>query len=319
MNQKLLLGISISLLAAMLITSCGDTQTASKEESSVPVSSAAMESVVPSDVVSDETSSQEVSSAAASSSKVNSSKMTSSKVTSSKVASSKLTSSDTVSSTASQFVPQPKNPATLSKEQENQIKADWVSTYMNPEPQHTVDQVKLRYLGTYNGYVVLTISDNFYSYPAEVQDVEIDGVVFRNWRNGGIQVWSDGKFFGLKAAYEKKWLTQTNLKDIAYYYYHERPYSEYTPEEFEKLDIEDNRVVCSIKSKFNDKEFILSDFPEVDGIEIEVYDWSAAGLNTRVCIILREHSKQGVLEAIKRLEKNQYVARANPDMIVYPD
>ena len=44
----------------------------------------------------------------------------------------------------------------------------------------------------------------------------------------------------------------------------EKPYSEYTKEEIEKLDMLDNKVVVKIKKEYINRNFTLSDFPEVD-------------------------------------------------------
>ena len=82
----------------------------------------------------------------------------------------------------------------------------------------------------------------------------------------------------------------------------EKAYSEYTKEEIEKLNMEDNKVAVQIKKDYVKKKFTVADFPEVDG--------------TNIYITLKEHNKQEVFEAMKKLEKNQYVEKAYP-LIIY--
>lgn len=198
MKKVILAGMSISLLAGMILTACSDTQTAVKEESSIPASSVR---------ISAENSSEQMTPV---SSETNSSEV---------VSAEQVTSSNTpVSSEEPPYIPQPKNPSTLSETQENQIKTDWVSGYVNPEPEHTADKVKINYYGTYNGHIALMISDNFYSYPAVVWDDNIAGVIFHDLHDRGILIWSKGNFLDLKSAYEQGLLTQTDLKDIEYFY-----------------------------------------------------------------------------------------------------
>lgn len=90
---------------------------------------------------------------------------------------------------------------------------------------------------------------------------------------------------------------------------YEKKYSTYTEEEFEKLDIVDNKVAITIKKEYIHKEFTLADFPEVDGTKIGNTKFKTFAF---VFITLKEHSKPGVLKAIKVLEENQYVESVGP-------
>ena len=97
----------------------------------------------------------------------------------------------------------------------------------------------------------------------------------------------------------------------------EKAYSEYTKEEIEKLNMEDNKVAVQIKKDYVKKKFTVADFPEVDGTNIYIYD-VMLDVNGAldIYITLKEHNKQEVFEAIKKLEKNQYVEKAYP-LIIY--
>ena len=97
----------------------------------------------------------------------------------------------------------------------------------------------------------------------------------------------------------------------------EKAYSEYTKEEIEKLNMEDNKVAVQIKKDYVKKKFTVADFPEVDGTNIYIYD-VMLDVNGAldIYITLKEHNKQEVFEAMKKLEKNQYVEKAYP-LIIY--
>lgn len=96
-----------------------------------------------------------------------------------------------------------------------------------------------------------------------------------------------------------------------------KPYSEYTKEEIEKLNMEDNKVAVQIKKDYVKKKFTVADFPEVNGTNIYIYD-VMLDVNGAldIYITLKEHNKQEVFEAMKKLEKNQYVEKAYP-LIIY--
>ncbi len=74
-----------------------------------------------------------------------------------------------------------------------------------------------RYLGTYNGCVVARLYDPWSvgSYAVWYQQIG-DVVLFNaNWRDP--DVYKDGNFYLLNQAYENGWLTDADLKNIAYY------------------------------------------------------------------------------------------------------
>ena len=117
-----------------------------------------------------------------------------------------------------EYVPHPKNPAVLSAELEERIKEDWGSEYTNPEPQHNVSAVDIRYYGTYSGWVAFYIWDNYHGYPDVMVHWNIDGVIFYNYQHPEIYLWKDGEFFPVGFAYVEELITRKNLIDIAYYY-----------------------------------------------------------------------------------------------------
>ena len=124
----------------------------------------------------------------------------------------------TTTTTTTKYVPEIENLEPLSAKQEAEIKDYWVSRFINPEPQHTADAVKITYYGTYNGYIALTIKDNYWSYPGLVWDEEIAGIQFDNFSGFGIKLWKNGEMLELETAYEQGILTQVDLRDIEYYY-----------------------------------------------------------------------------------------------------
>gem|GEM_PF-2210208 len=208
--KRIIFVVSLLLMAAMVFTACGSSEV-QKQVSDMQAEAASSE-LVSSEK---ESSTEESADVASGSSVVASSKAGSSKVVSSEVIGDKGTSSK---QTSSQYVPRPKNPATLSAAQEKKIKEEWVSGYSNPEPQNTVDEVSIRYYGAYNGYIALRMFDNYYLYPQQVVDLNIGGVIFHDLSGSSVLLWHSGSFIYLGSAYEQGLITQTDLKDIEYYY-----------------------------------------------------------------------------------------------------
>ncbi len=135
------------------------------------------------------------------------------------VATTTTTTKKLTTTTTQPHTPTPKDPMELSAQQETIIKSSWVSKYTDPEPQHTVDAVTITYYGTYNGYIALTIEDNYWGYPGVVWDEEVGGVVFKNLTCFGVQLWKDGKIDSLGGAYLNSKIDELDLKDIAYYWH----------------------------------------------------------------------------------------------------
>lgn len=120
--------------------------------------------------------------------------------------------------TTTKYVPEIKNLVTLSAKQEAEIKDYWVSRYVDPEPQHTADAVEIIYYGTYNGYVALTIVDNYWCYPAVCWDDNVGGYLLKDLTGFGVRLWKDGEIIDLQAAYDRELITNYDCRDIAYYY-----------------------------------------------------------------------------------------------------
>ena len=120
--------------------------------------------------------------------------------------------------TTTAFTPKPKTPAQLSAKQEAEIKQCWVSLYVDPELEHTVDAVEITYYGTYNGYVALIIKDNYWVHLTAHSEEEIAGVLFEYPTSNCIQLWKNGEFFEVAQVYKNGKITQTDVQNIAYYY-----------------------------------------------------------------------------------------------------
>ena len=92
------------------------------------------------------------------------------------------------------FSPSPKKPETLSIDIENAIKetqAYIVRTQIfNPHANATKEDVIIhKYLGTYNGYVAVVVSDRFYQYDGRQMADYIDSIRFDNAIPMGIYLW----------------------------------------------------------------------------------------------------------------------------------
>jgi len=95
-----------------------------------------------------------------------------------------------------------------------QLKRDWVRKY----PDVKIDNINIRYYGTYNDIVAFMIRDEFHTYPLAEGQNTIDGVVFYYNDGRSIYAWHEGDFYALPYAYEQKWITKEELKDIAYFH-----------------------------------------------------------------------------------------------------
>lgn len=128
------------------------------------------------------------------------------------------TTSQPTTTTITAFTPKPKTPAQLSAKQEAEIKQCWVSLYVDPELEHTVDAVEITYYGIYNGYVALIIKDNYWGHLTAHSEEEIAGVLFEYPTSNRIRLWKNGEFFEVAQVYKNGKITQTDVQNIAYYY-----------------------------------------------------------------------------------------------------
>lgn len=124
-------------------------------------------------------------------------------------------STTTAGPTTTTYTPRPKNPPALSETQKAKIKEDWIS---NSELQLTADEVKIRYYGTYNGYMALLI---IYDYDGEAPDCpeqyNIEEYTFTRGLGEYFCLYRNSTFIDLQRAYESGLITEQDVRDIHYY------------------------------------------------------------------------------------------------------
>jgi hypothetical protein len=91
----------------------------------------------------------------------------------------------------------------------------WGSGYYTPEEYFNIP----RYYGTYDGYVVIVSSGNYFAIIDDMGSIEIiNGIRFdESWTNilyPGIIVWKDGSFSTMTALYEQDVLTREDVLTI---------------------------------------------------------------------------------------------------------
>lgn len=106
----------------------------------------------------------------------------------------------------------------LSAEMEKRIKNDYLKAYFPEEAvlQGKVDADKIHithYFGTYNGCVVMLIN-GYTLYSRHEFSEEIAGITFEKKGMQGLEVWHDGKFYGLETAYERRLFLKPALEKI---------------------------------------------------------------------------------------------------------
>ncbi len=91
---------------------------------------------------------------------------------------------------------------------------------MDPEipDNYTAEDVWLTYYGTYNGYTVVSIFAPFLAADDVRWDETVGGQTFANVCAYDLYVWRDGEFLMLRAAYKNGWITDDQLRDLAYYW-----------------------------------------------------------------------------------------------------
>ena len=107
----------------------------------------------------------------------------------------------------------------LSAETERRIVQDFHAAYCSDFPDITIDKIFMEeYLGTYDGCVAFTIGGPFH-YPSGGWDLIIADTLFSYGSGPPIEVWKEGRFYGLREAYDSGLLTRENMRDIAYICY----------------------------------------------------------------------------------------------------
>lgn len=90
------------------------------------------------------------------------------------------------------FEPSPKTPETLSEDTQNKLRRTYLNEVIKM-PDGSPDEVVIRgYFGTYNGCVVVDISDNYHQYDYVFEpEHEIGGVTFYDYVSAFLRVWAE--------------------------------------------------------------------------------------------------------------------------------
>ena len=81
------------------------------------------------------------------------------------------------------FVPKPKDPELIDRSTEKAIKQSYLTENKIKKdfPFASIDRIHVEYFGTYNGYIAVIVSDDYYGYDYLFEDTIIDGVLFKNF------------------------------------------------------------------------------------------------------------------------------------------
>ena len=120
---------------------------------------------------------------------------------------------------AEDFAPQALNPETIPADIQKSIKSDYI--YYGMDLNNTNDESKItikRYYGKYNGCYVMTIKGPN-EYIAAMIKIQVDGYNF-SYTQSEFVVWRKqpmGKLYTLQEAFNQGFITENDLKSIAYY------------------------------------------------------------------------------------------------------
>ena len=109
---------------------------------------------------------------------------------------------------------------TLTKEQEETIKADYQKKYLSSHKDATLEDVKIMYyVGTYNGCVIAMYTHTWHSnfdFPFSEEITDGYGIGYNI--DNCLLVWKDNQFMRLKEAYEKGYIDFDDFLDLKYRY-----------------------------------------------------------------------------------------------------
>lgn len=91
---------------------------------------------------------------------------------------------------------------------------------MDPEAadQYTAADIQLTYYGTYQECIVVSIDAPFLPQSGGEWTESIGGYTFYEVGDFDLYVWHAGEFFMLRDVYQNGWITDRDLRDIAYYW-----------------------------------------------------------------------------------------------------
>ncbi len=92
------------------------------------------------------------------------------------------------------FIPNPKTPESLEEDIQYKIKRTYLNKIIDM-PNGSFDRVAIYdYFGTYNGNIIVYISDTYHAYDYVFeQEYEIGGVCFYDYCSAFLRVWREGK------------------------------------------------------------------------------------------------------------------------------
>lgn len=245
-----------------------------------------------------------------------------------------------------EFVPKSLNPEDFSHETQNDIKELYLlerNKEFDGAYKLTIDEVWIeKYLGTYGGsHAVLLYNKNIVPgegiYIYNEMEVVIDGVSF--FYDGSVSVaaliYNNGAFYSLQNAYDDGLLKKDDLKSIAYYQNKETIFPEREhkkPLDEKKIwngnidqNFDDITIIMVIDKNYTDWRFYASDFKNVNVVSVRSLMVLRlmnpnAGVNNKdfhdiISIEIGNPGKQNVIDAIRELEKLEFVMSAEPNYL----
>ena len=242
-----------------------------------------------------------------------------------------------------EFVPTSKIPAILSSEVENEI----LGIYLNEINSEfgwnlTIDDVWVEnYYGIYNDSVAVLLY-NDYQVPGEgvyinnELEIVVDTVSFLYGPLTGstIVIYNNGKIYNLRDAYDKELLDKNDLKNIAYYQNEGfiLPEREIKKPLEKKIiwegnisnDFDDRTVIIIADKNYSSWRLFADDFTGVDVIKVRslmvrrLMKYPGDNFGDIISIEIGNIGKQNVVDAIRKLEKLDFIKCAEPNYIMYP-
>jgi len=241
------------------------------------------------------------------------------------------------------FEPIPINPSVLSSEITNEILEVYLTeTNKNYGWNLTIDEVGIeKYYGTYSECIAVILF-NKYIVPREEEvyikyelEIVVDGVSFLYGPviGGTIEIYDNGKLYSMQEAYDKGLLKREDLKNIAYY----QNEGFILPERTDKSPIEekilwsgninedfDDRTLLIVTDKnYNSWRFLASDFTDVNVVTVQslmvqrLMRYPNYDSGDIISIGIGNPGKKNVIDAIRKLEKLDFIKWAGPNHVMY--
>lgn len=178
----------------------------------------------------------------------------------------------------------------------------------------TVDDITVEFVAEMNGaYAVFLDVSRFDHIDAVTYDI-VNGFVFSYPSGRNMKIYRDGTIYEIPEAYAAGAVGNEELRILHKAYYEpseEKIYCEATL--YETFD--DNEIIVTVKHYNCYDVYSADSFADVGCIDLEsgLYSDPTAKIHTRILhLTLSEHSKENVLNVIKKLEKRDDVYKAEP-------